>query len=57
MPIEKEKFFDLSDRKTVELLLLLSSRCFCNMSNVQDKLGKDSHELIDIVKDTVCKLY
>lgn len=49
--------FSLSSRKMAELLYLLSSRCFLNMSMAQFNLHRENCELIDLLIKSVKILY
>ena len=53
IPIEEKKVFSLKDRKTIELLYLLSSRCYCNMSTVQFQIDHQKHEVIKNLMENV----
>ena len=56
-PIEMENIFPLNNRKVVEMMYLLSARCFFNMSFVMDKLENEDHAIVQNLKRTVHDLY
>lgn len=53
LPIEERKMLDLNNRKSVELMYLLSSRCFINMSFVLNDFVDSSNPIVTNLKKTV----
>lgn len=46
IPIEKRHLLNFNDRKNVELMYLITSRCFLNMSFIQFEIKKTEHDHI-----------
>ena len=38
IPIEENNLLDMTEKKNIELMYLLSMRCFINMSNIKDEM-------------------
>ena len=57
LPIEEKKCLDLSSRRNVEFMYLLISRCFFNMSFINEEVKHADHELVQSLKENVAVLY
>ena len=57
LPIEEKKCLDLSERRNMEFMYLLISRCFFNMSFINEEVKHANHELVQSLKENVAVLY
>lgn len=48
-PIEQSGVFDMNKRKVVELMYLLSTRCFCNLSFLREDIKEvKSYQIVKL---------
>ena len=57
IPIEMNNVFKTQSRRVIELMYLLSARCFFNMSFVKDQLEHENHPIVQNLKRTVQDVY
>lgn len=57
LPIEKSQMLDFKLRKVVELMYLLSARCYFNMSFVKNEFEDSNNPIVVNLKKTVDILY
>ena len=56
-PIEDDHLFNMKSRRVSEMMYLLSSRCFLNLSFVKDRMPHDDCIYIYKLKEMVAHLY